>query len=358
MATGLTSNNTRAQILSDSNAVKIVKEGIGYIYNNNYDRAEEIHSELEKIYPGHPVNFLFKGLITYWKHYPVNPSSPERRSFEEDLRKCIYLCEQKPYSDDHEAESCLANTSSRGLLLMFFADNDLNMSLITLGSGTYKYIRKAFDFTSYFADFFFFTGLYNYYRETYPEIYPVYKPLASMFPHGDKIKGLKEVVKSAELSIFLQAESYSILSWIYTGFENNYIQAYYYSSKLVEIYPANLQYRAMNIKNLLLLKEYDKAEDQIINYGKRTGNGYYDAQILILSGVLQEKKYRNYDLAEQCYEKGIEAISQYGAYGNEYCGYAWLGLSRICESKGDKTCRQAYRRKGNALLDFKKVNFE
>jgi hypothetical protein len=120
MATGLTSNNTRAQILSDSNAVKIVKEGIGYIYNNNYDRAEEIHSELEKIYPGHPVNFLFKGLITYWKHYPVNPSSPERRSFEEDLRKCIYLCEQKPYSDDHEAESCLAQHQLERAALMFF----------------------------------------------------------------------------------------------------------------------------------------------------------------------------------------------------------------------------------------------
>lgn len=358
MTSVLISFNTRAQILSYNNVVKIINEGIDSIYNNRFDRAEEIYSELEKTYPSHPVNFLFKGLITYWKHYPVGPVSPESRSFEEDLRKCIFLCEQKPYSDDYEAESCLVNTCSRGLLLLFYADNDLNMSVITLGTGTYKYIRKAFELKSYFADFLFFTGVYNYYRETYPEIYPVYKPLASMFPRGDRVEGLKEIIKSAELSIFLKAESYSILSWIYTGFENNYIQAYYYSRKLVEIYPENPQYRAMNIKNLLLLKEYDKAEDQIIKYGKSYKNKFYNIQILILSGILQEKKYRNYDLAEQLYKKGIEAISQYGAYGKEYCGYAWLGLSRVCESKGDKTCRQAYRRKGNALLGFKKVNFE
>jgi len=87
-------------------------------------------------------------------------------------------------------------------------------------------------------------------------------------------------------------------------------------------------------------------------------NKFYDAQLLIFNGILQEKKYRNYDLAEQFYEDGINAITFAGDYGDEFTGYAYLGLSRICEIKGDRTGKKIYRRKGLDLIDFKKITFD
>jgi hypothetical protein len=52
-----------------------------------------------------------------------------------------------------------------------------------------------------------YQNLYDYYREAYPRIYPVYKSLALLFPRGDMEKGLKELNTSASGSVVLKAES-------------------------------------------------------------------------------------------------------------------------------------------------------
>jgi len=328
------------------------------MYNLELSKANEIFTEVEKLYPGHPVNYLLSGIFTYWENYPLLPTSSARDRFEKDLRKCIDLSSQKPYSEDFEAESLLTNICARGLLLLFYNDNDLSIKVIPLATGSYKYLMRSFDFVSSFPDFYYFTGVYNYYREAYPKLNPVYKPLASMFPPGDIIKGLNELVRSGENSIFLRAESYSILTYINMGFENNYPQALKYSQILTDMYPDNLYFRAMHIRNLLIIKDYDQAENLIKSSLKSSGNTFYDAQVMVFNGILQEKKYQNFTLAKQLYEDGINSITFSGDYGNEFCGYAYLGLSRICEYYGDRAGKKAYQRKGLDLVDFKKVNFD
>lgn len=328
------------------------------MYNLEFSKASGIYSEVEKLYPGHPVNYLLKGIYSYWKNYPMLSTSMARESFENDLKKCIDLSSEKQYSEKYEAESLLTNVCARGLLLLYYNENDLSMKVIPLATGTFKYIMRSFDFTSSFADFYYMTGIYNYYREAYPKMNPVYKPLASLFPPGDIVKGLTELVKAAELSIFLKAESYSLLTYIYTGFENDYIKALLYSRTLTEKYPANPYFKALHIKNMLLIKEYDKAENIVRSSAKKSGNAFFDTQLLIFNGILQEKKYRNYDLAQKYYEDGINAITFAGDYGNEYAAYAYLGLSRICDINGDKTGKKTYRKKGNDLIEFRKVTFD
>lgn len=354
----LSISQSNGQVLHDSIAVKKIKAGIDYMYNMEFIKANREYSEVEKLYPGHPVNYLLKGIYTYWENYPLLPVSPARESFENDLNKCIDLCSVQPYSEKYEAESLLINVCARGLLLLFYNDNDLSIKVIPLAIGTYKYIMRSFDFVSSFSDLYYMTGIYNYYREAYPKMKPIYKPLASLFPPGDIARGLNELVKAAELSIFLKAESYSILTYIYLGFENNYIKALLYSKTLVEKYPANPYYKALHIKNLLILREYDQAESIIKSVEKKTNNPYFRAQLLIFNGIIQEKKYKNHTLAEKFYEDGINAIAFAGDFGNEYSGIAYLGLSRICDYKGDKAGKKTYRNKGYNLIDFKKITFD
>ncbi len=347
-----------AQMLHDSSTVRKIKKGVDYMYNMEFDKALPLFAEIEKLYPGHPVNHLLKGILLYWKNYPMLPASESREAFENNLRTGINLCSGNQYSARYEAESLLANICSRGLLLLYYNENDLTFKVITLATSTFKYILKAFDHVSVFADFYYPTGLYNYYREAYPNMNPVYKPLASLFPPGDMTRGLKELVRAAELSIFLKAESYSILAYIYAGFENDFRKALLYSGILTKKYPLNPYYKALHMKNLLVMKEYDQVESMINLAGNNTGNAYFDAQLLILNGLIQEKKYKNYSDARQLYEDGISAIAFTGDYGNEYCGYAYLGLSRICEHDGDKAGKKAFHRKGYGLLDFKKITFD
>ncbi|MGB8492716.1 MAG: hypothetical protein WCE64_16800 [Bacteroidales bacterium] len=349
---------TEAQILNDPSSLRIIKTGISDIYNFRFAEAKQELRLVHQQYPEHPVGYLLEGFLTYWENYPILPSSPAREVLEKDLRTCINLCEKETPAKNEEAEYLLADLSARGLLLMFYSDNDLSLDIFPLATGTYPYIRKAFGFTSSYNDFYYFTGLFDYYREAFPEAYPVYEPLAMFFPRGDKAKGLRELRKAADSSIFLRAESLSVLSDIYISFENNYNEATWYSKTLYELYPGNYEYKDEYIKNLLLVKQYDDAE-KLINAEDSTATGrFFRAQMTILAGILTEKKYHNMQQARKLYTKGISELAPFGLYSNEFSAYAYFGLSRISGAEGDRHHKRLYRRLANKMADFKKVNFD
>ncbi len=346
-----------AQILRDSTALRLVKDGIAAIYNLQFEKAREVCSRLDNSYPGHPDLYLIKGLITYWENYPLIPSSTARAVYEKNMRSCIDLCEAKHNTLD-DAEYLLANLSARGMLLLFYSDNDMNKEVIPLAISTYQYIRRSFNYTSVYTDFYFFTGLYNYYRQAYPEAYPAYKALAFLFPKGDKAKGIEELHRASKYSILFKAESSSFLSAICLSFENNFEQAYEHSKYLHELYPSNIQYFSMFIKNLLLIRKYEEAERYIKSLSALKNNSYFKAQVAIYNGILQEKKYHNNKLAEEYYLKGINDISVYGYLGNEFKAYGYFGLSRIKKLTGDDDSSKSYRKMALDIADFKKVDFD
>jgi len=344
------------QILKDSSSINLIKKGIDYVYNFDFKNAYNISDEFRKLYPGHPLIYLFRGMITYWENYPLNITSEARASFEEDMRKCIELCD-KNKEQASEAEILLVNLCARGLLLLFYTDNDLSFEVFPIASSTYQCIRRSFNFTTHYSDFYFFTGVYNYYREAYPEAHPVYKTLAFLFPKGSKVKGLQDLQIVARNSIILKAESYSFLTQIFLSFENNYEQATFYSKSLHSVYPDNPQYLGSYIKNLLLIKQYDEAEMEIASSITYLKNPFFQAQVTIFNGLLQEKKYHDTRQAQQFYMKGIKDISVFRSYGNEYAAYAYFGLSRISEKNGDTDNMKLYRKLALKLADFKNIDF-
>jgi hypothetical protein len=343
------------QILTDSNSVTLIKKGIDYVYDFKFDNANKVNQELGKMYPGHPLNYLLKGMITYWENYPLITTSEKRDSFESDMRKCIELCD-KIKKPSNEAEILLVNLCARGLLLLYYTDNDLSFEVFPIASSTYQCIRRSFDFTAVYLDLYFFRGIYNYYREAYPELHPVYKTLAFLFPKGNKIQGLNDLQVVARNSILMKAEAYTFLTDIYLYFENNFQKATSYSKNLHAIYPDNPRFLGTYIKNLLLIKQYDAAEKEIKSAGP-ISNYFLQAQISIFKGIIQEKKYHNLKLAEQFYSDGIRRISEFRTFGDEYAAYAYFGLSRISEKKGDITDQKNYRKLALKLADVKSIDF-
>jgi hypothetical protein len=350
-------NNINAQILKDTATLNLITRGISDIYNRQFKDAEDVYILLAKSYPEHPIKLLFKGMMIYWENYPLLPSSQARVPFEESMRRCIDLCEKNKV-ESYAPEMTLANLCARGFLLLFYADNDLSNEVTPLAIGTYPHLKRSFKLTSVCADFYYFTGVYNYYREAYPNIYPIYKALAFLFPSGNMEKGIKELETSAQGSIALRAESYFMLYWIFMNFEGNYDQALHYCKSLTDQYPLNYLHKAMYIKNLLLLKKYDEAEKFIASNSDKESNSFYLAQLSIFRGIIQEKKYHNYPLAAEFYNKGIHDLSMFNTYGNEFAAYGYFGLSRIGEINGDSHERRINRRKAMDIVDFKKINFD
>lgn len=349
--------SVNGQLLNDSTSLKLIKKGIDYVYNFQFNNAEKVSSELKELYPEHPIIYLFKGMIIYWENYPLITTSAERESFEANMRKCIELCD-KNRNNSVEAEILLVNLCARGLLLLFYTDNELSFEVFPIASSTYQCIRRAFAFTTFYSDFYFFTGVYNYYREAYPEAHPVYKTLAFLFPKGSKVKGLEDLQIVAKNSIVLKAESYSFLTEIFLSFENNFPKATFYSKSLHSLYPDNPEYLGTYIKNLLLIKKYDEAENEIKSSNAYLKNPFFQGQVSIFKGILQEKKYHDIRQAKQLYLKGIRDISPYRSFGNEYAAYAYFGLSRISRANGDMDAEKTYHKLALKLAVFKNIDFD
>ena len=216
---------------------------------------------------------------------------------------------------------------------------------------------RSFDYTNTYFDFYFFTGLYNYYREAYPEAYPVYKAFAILFPRGNKAKGLNELKLAAKNALFLKAEACTFLTGIYISFENNYPAALVYSKWLHEQYPQNHQFMASFIKNLLLTKRYVEAEKFIEQNNGGSVNSYFSFQKKIFKGIILEKKYNNLPQAEKLYYDAIKNADEFGNYANEYVAYAYFGLSRIMKEYGKEKLSRNYYKKAMELAAFKNVNF-
>jgi len=243
------------------------------------------------------------------------------------------------------------------MLLLFYTDNDLSFEVFPIATSTYQCIRRSFQFTSHYSDFYFFTGIYNYFREAYPEAHPIYKTLAFLFPKGSKVKGLEDLGIVASNSIIMKAESYTFLTEIFLSYENNYSKATFYSKSLHRIYPENPAYLGAYIKNLLLIKQYDEAEKEI-NSVAQMDNPFLQAQVTIFKGILQEKKYHNYRQAEQLYAKGIKDISVFRSFGDEYAAYGYFGLSRISKLNDNPDNEKLYRKLALKLADFKNIDFD
>ena len=345
------------QILKDTAAIRLLKEGVDDIYGFRFAEARQTARNLAEVYPDHPVLYLYNGMLTYWSNHPLTPMSQASDLYEKDMTTCIRLCENEQDQENY-AEYLLANLGARGMLLMYYADNNLQSKINPMVMDTYRYIRESFNYATVYPDFNFFTGLYNYYREAYPEAHPIYKVIAFLFPRGDRIKGISEMQNAAFNSIMLKAEAYSFLSYIFMNFENNYQLSLPYTRALYELYPANLPYTAGFLKNLLLLKSYNEAEVIIKSLNPNITNKYFLGQLSVFNGILMEKKYRDYGQAEKYYNRGISQLTSFGYYGNDASSYAYFGLSRISGYRDDKQNKKTFRKMANELSYYRNINFD
>ena len=349
--------NAEAQVLSDTARITQVRNCIADIYNCRFTEAEKIVGDFEKSYPASPVPALIKGMIIYWTNYPLLPWSAERATYEKELKLCITLSEKKNPGGD-EAEYLLADMCARGLLMLFYSDNDMSSDVFSVARSSYRYLRECFNYTSVYPDFYFFTGIYNYYREKYPEIHPIYRPFTIIFPRGDIKKGIEQLQTAFHQSIVLNAEAGNFLSWVYSGYEFDNESSIVFNKQLCEKYPENLYYLANYIKYLLLGKKYDEARKLIEEPGDHNRNSYFRAQLLVFSGILQEKKYMNPEKAREDYETAIKSLTMFGDYSNEFKAYAYFGLSRVGDPGKSGEKKKKYRREALKYAEFSHMNFD
>jgi hypothetical protein len=344
-------------VLNDKQAIYKIESAIDSIYNFHFDHTDTIYNELKEKYPNHPLPSLFNAIRIYWQYFPVTPSDSLSQSYIKYNIEAIQKAEALLEKDKNNAEAIFFNLMSRLLLMQYFADNHQSSKVAPHIRTTYKMTKKGFDRSNQIQDFLFSTGLYNYYREAYPEKHPVYKPFAYFFPEGNKKLGIKQLEKNWHNGIFLDAESLSFLVYISLNFEGNFSKSSRYTKELHKAYPNNPLYLSYRIRTLLLLHKYKKAHTLIDQLGTNSSNEFFQVMVYIYKGIYAEKKDKNYDTAEKFYLEAISLSEKYKPFINSRISYAYFGLARIWETKNNQKSI-AYRNQAEELSSYPHINFD
>ena len=170
-----------------------VEQCLQHTYGFSFTEARSIQRELSELTPGHPAPAFLEALIVYWENFPLLPSEEASKEFTSLMDLSIELARDYNKNDPNDVEGVFFDLYGRAFKAMFWADNGRSGKVISDLGTMYRDTKKGFKLQEQFVEFYFSTGLYNYYIEAYPEAHPAYKPLLSFMHKGDRDLGMKQL---------------------------------------------------------------------------------------------------------------------------------------------------------------------
>ncbi|WP_109831399.1 tetratricopeptide repeat protein [Reichenbachiella versicolor] len=335
----------------------IMDYGGDFIYNEQYDSAEYVIDSLEVLIPDHPLIFMMRAFNVSWKDQPIRTTSiyfPEHRAY---LDTCLMMSEKLLDKNPKNLEAKFFKMSVHGLYAEYYAKEGSYMKAMGHAQKTYGLIKETMEKTDESSELYFLAGLYNYFREKYPERHPVYKPLLWFFKSGDIKLGLEQLDKAVYDSKIVKIEACLYASYIYLRYENNLDKAGQYLQKINAEYPRNKYFKAKYLECLVRQKKYDEALP-LIDSLKQSEVPYYQLCGYTYEAIYTETKLHEIEKAEELYLKAIENGINCVRRGEYYKSLAYLGLGRITESRNDHQIAAAYYNKAIEEDDDPRVSAE
>lgn len=356
----LLGNHAVAQISITENKEMLasIEKSLDYIYNTEVEKANTLNEEIGRKLPNHPAYFMLKALTIRAANTPINLSSPEFQEMKGYLEKVLSLSEEMLDEDELQAEANFFGMASIGLLAMYENDQGNHLKAVGMAQDAYTYLKNGFDLKEKYPEFYFSSGLYNYYRIKYPEMHPVYKPFMLFFRDGDKELGLEQLKKAYRESIFMSPESAEYLTHIYLRYEEKPEQAVRYARILVRKYPKNLFFITNFLDASFAAKQYNNLEPYVQQLLASDRN-FYKMTGKLFEGMLLEKRDRQWDAAERSYIQSLEyAQSLESDEAENYKSYVYAGLARIAHEEKKYEAARSFYKKALASAQYVPVEKE
>lgn len=341
---------SKAQFLEDQESIAKTLKGLDYLYNLQPTQAEAEFAPVKAKYTDHPVRFLLNALQIQWNNIPIDQNPNALNTYLSELNKCVTASNKYYEKPAYKMESTFFLLAGHGFLALAENYKGSFMNATQEARKALKYFKEGKKYKDTNAEFLFANGLYNYYRERYPETKPIVKPVMVFFESGNKALGLAELEKSYRNSIFSKTEAATYLRDIYIKYEANFGKALYFSNALFKKYPNNFVFRIAHIESLLLNLKFDEAE-KLNEVLKGNTNPVAALSYHVFEGYIEEHKNKNYTKAEIEYQKALK-IKYNDRYTKEYVALAYLGLARIAKHQGKKTEARNYYKQCLKLAEY------
>ncbi|HAK77939.1 MAG TPA: hypothetical protein DCM71_13780 [Runella sp.] len=341
----------RAQILYDTPTQELVLEAIDHIYNYEFAAVEPVARQIRAKYPNHPVNAMLKAMQLQWQYLPVKDNKAMSGQYAKLLEECIAKAKVLEKNEKTRPEAAFFSMAGHGYVALIHNYNDEKMKAASEAKKAYDYVMAGFKYMDHNPEFYFSSGLYNYYMIRYPEDHPIVKPVVLFFKDGNREEGLRQMDIASKKGMFTRTESSFYLARIYLKHEQRYDKASSYLGHLVEKYPNNPVFLMKHTEALLLLGKYDDAEPFIDKLKKRN-EPFFSLVSQTLEGMYLEKHSRNDQAAQRLYLTAIRQPRD-EEYTKEYQAFAYAGLARIAIRAGDKRKATEYYKIVTDLAEYK-----
>lgn len=327
-------------ILADKETYGHIQKGLDHTYNYEFRTAEKYFDKVKLKHPNSAVYYLLEA-IKMNLEYPqlVAEDTELYKKFHQYIKTAIILADKQLKVDENDYENIFFKMTAMSLAGLKHSQAKQYSKAMNIAKGTYDYVKKAMKLKEQFHEFYFTSGLYNYYSVQYPESHPIIKPFMVFFQNGNRELGLKELMFASQHTAFSEPEAYAFLANIYFKYEFNYEKAYTYSLALCHRYPKNtfFQYKLCEIA---LMKKELKVSKTCLDSIKSSKNQFYQAAHLILTAYYQDQSGAiSNSKIKQNYNDGLALLVKRQINSSELSSIAHLGLAR-CWSR-DKDVVQA-----------------
>ena len=350
-------SSAQDNILDSPGTQKTVEKCLYATYGFDFENAAILQQQLQEELPQHPAPYFLKALIIYWQQFPLLPGSPWTNDFEMYMDLSIEFAGLMLEKDPVSMEGVFFDMHARAFKAMFWADNGKPARVIADIDNMYRSTMQGIEYKEQFSDFYFSSGLYNYYIVAYVEKHPAYKPIAMLFRKGDKEKGLRELQIAVNTSTYIRYEAMLFMSLLQLNYEKNITGAIDYAAQLYNLFPKNIYYHGQYLIILCHNRNYVVAS--AINDKLKTSNEPFHRMIHSMTEGFLDENYRNApSTATKKYNQVISLAEEFGPFADLYAAIAWAGLARIAEKSGNLNDARKYRRKSSRLsvydfiLDF------
>ena len=343
--------HSQGSYLNRPDLLEKVEYCLQYTYGFSFDSARQIQAELYSSTPDHPAPFFLEALIVYWESFPLVPEKAAADKFIELMDHVTDMAEELRNHPDTYTEGVFFDLFGRAFKAMFWADNGKSSKVIPDLGTMYRYTKEGFDLKDEFVEFYFSTGLYNYYIEAYPQAHPAFKPLVSFMHKGDRALGLQQLNYAINHAVFLKVEAIQFMSLIQLNYERDLNTAAIYAEKLIRNYPRNIYYQGHLITILLHQHRYGKVRE-LLQSNESQKDRYSDMIRTLAGAFLAEKESGDLTRARSGYLGTIEMAENFGPVADIYQAMGYMGLSRLHSKQGLVREAETYARKASRLTHY------
>jgi hypothetical protein len=333
-----------------------IDTALHHIYNLEFSEALTDIKIVESHYGAHPAISLLKAEYIFWKERPLKRGTDAYNQYASRLMEVIDLSNNKFEGKGLEMEKNFYLMTGYSLLTEQYAEDEDYWNVLSTAKYAYRYLINGMGHEAELPDYYFTSGLYNYYRVKYPDLHPFYKSFLWLFAEGDKDTGIAQLKKSAEKSLFLREQAYIYLFHIYLRYENNPAMALPYARFLALSFPNNLRFITLYCESLADNKEFEAVAGYAETLSKQA-NRFYSIPGYLFKGMIAENGKMPQD-AKKYFTKSLSLVSDNEGEDDHFVAMAYAGLARIAILEKDIPAARNYYKQAEKIEPYVPVKAE